>query len=90
MKKDKSTSVTSMPFAITSKDHTVAVANKDSLATDSIVHVRKQKQCMLRLCCTSITHLLFSLKVFDMCVLLVHDKTNDDDDDFYVMSILMS
>ena len=52
---DKPTSVTSMPFAITPEDHTVAIANKDSLAMDSLAPVRKQKQCMLRLCCTSMT-----------------------------------
>ena len=91
VKKDKSTSVTTMPFAVTSKDHTVAIANKDSLAMDSIAHVRKRKkQFMLTLCCTSIMCLLFSLKAFDLCVLLVHDITNDDNDDVYVISILMS
>ena len=51
---------------------------------------KTKKQFMLTLCCTSIMCLLFSLKAFDLCVLLVHDITNDDNDDVYVISILMS
>ena len=56
VKTDKPTSVTSMLFAITPKDHTVAIANKDSSAMDSIALVGKQKQCILRLCRTSNSH----------------------------------
>ena len=40
---EKLTSVTRMLFAVTPKDHTVAIANKDSLAMDSTAHVRKTK-----------------------------------------------
>ena len=52
---DKPTSVASMLFAVTPKDQTVAIANKDSLEMDLIAQVRKQKHCMLRICCTSMT-----------------------------------
>ena len=41
---DKATSVTRMQFALTLKDHTVAIANKDSLAMDSLEPVRKQSK----------------------------------------------
>ena len=47
MKRDKLTSVTSMPFAITPKDHSVAIANKDSMMMDSTAPVGKRKRCML-------------------------------------------
>ena len=40
----KPTSVTRMQFAITPKDHTVAIANKDSLVMDSLAPVRKQSK----------------------------------------------
>ena len=40
---EKPTLVTSMHFAPTSyRDHTVAIANKDSLVMDSIAWIRKQ------------------------------------------------
>lgn len=42
VKKDKLTTVTSMPFAITAKDPTIAIANKVSLAMDSIAQVGKK------------------------------------------------
>ena len=37
---DKPTHVIGMPFAITPKDHIVAIANKDSLVMDSLAPVR--------------------------------------------------
>ncbi|KAK2547036.1 hypothetical protein P5673_033195 [Acropora cervicornis] len=42
VKMDKPTSVTRMQFAVTPKDHTVAIANEDSLVMDSLAPVRKQ------------------------------------------------
>ena len=39
---DKPIAVTSMQFAITPKDHIVAIATKDSLVMDSFAPVRKQ------------------------------------------------
>ena len=39
---DKPTPVTGMQFAVTPKDHTVAIANKGSLVMDSIAPVRIQ------------------------------------------------
>ena len=49
MKREKPTSVTSMPLATTPKDHSVAIANQDSLAMDSTAPVGKRKRCMLTL-----------------------------------------
>ena len=64
-----------MPFSVTLKEHTVAIANKDSLAMVSFAHAKKQKQFMLRTFCPSMMHLLFLIKSFDLCVLLVHNMT---------------
>ena len=53
VKMDKLIAVTDMQFAITPKDHTVAIANKGSLVMDSIAPVRiqiKRERCMLKLC----------------------------------------
>ena len=53
VKMDKPITVTDMQFAITPKDHTVAIANKGSLVMDSIAPVRiqiKRERCMLKLC----------------------------------------
>ena len=44
VKMDKPIPVTGMQFAITPKDHTVAIANKDSLVMDSFAPVRKQSK----------------------------------------------
>ena len=44
MKKEKPASVTRMPFAITAKDRAIPIANKVSLAMDSIAPVRKKKE----------------------------------------------
>ena len=42
VKKDNPT--TSMPFAITAKDHTIAIASKVSLVMDSIAPVGNKKE----------------------------------------------
>ena len=56
VKMDKLTSVTRMLFAVTPKDHIVAIADKDSLAMDSTAHVSNKNSECKGFSCTSMMH----------------------------------
>ena len=82
---NKPTSVANMLFALTPKDHTIAIANKDLLAMDSIAQVRNENTvCYEFAALRRPIHLLFSLKAYELSVFLLHNITNDGDDDVYV------
>ena len=57
-----------------------------------VAHVRKpeKKKKHVMLCCTQMMYLLLRPRASHLCFLLVRIVTNDDYDNVFVMSILLS